>query len=217
MSRPESSRLALDVIEETVALGGVVLGAGLEHLDRAGNGGERGSQFVCRVRDELALGALAPFADGDIRHDEDDVLRAAARRDSRDRVRTPVVGLERLLDRPCAGLEEPGGQHLEYRLSPGVRQFLALVDGRAQQPARGSVGELDAQVRIDGDHAVVEASEEPLEAVALRLEPPERLAQPPPHPVDRLRQASQLVLQPWVETGVEAPSLDRISGMGYAA
>ena len=55
----EPRRLPIDVVEETVTLDGIVLRPRLEHLDRAGDGGQRRAQLVRRVGDELALGALA--------------------------------------------------------------------------------------------------------------------------------------------------------------
>ena len=64
--RASRAGLALDVREEAVALDGILLRAGLQHLDRADDRRQRRAQLVRRVRDELALGELAPLLLGQV-------------------------------------------------------------------------------------------------------------------------------------------------------
>ena len=80
---PEPERLPLDQREEAVALDRVVLRARLQHLERGLDRGQRRAELVRRVRDELALGALAPLALRDVGDDEDRVARPGAGRGCR--------------------------------------------------------------------------------------------------------------------------------------
>jgi hypothetical protein len=73
------------VREEPVALLGLLLGAGLKHLDGARDHRERRPQLVGRVGDELPLRTLAALALRDVSdHDHGDVR--LERRDSGNRV-----------------------------------------------------------------------------------------------------------------------------------
>ena len=77
--------LALDVAEEAVALDGILLRAGLEHLDRADDRRQRRAQLVRRVGDELALGELAPLLLGEVVDDEQRPVGLGLGRDARRR------------------------------------------------------------------------------------------------------------------------------------
>ena len=75
---------------------GLVLRAGLEHLDRGDDRRERRAQLVRGVRRELALHALVARALGLVLDDEDRVLAAGRRRDAGD-------------ERACARRRRAGG------------------------------------------------------------------------------------------------------------
>ena len=102
-------RLALDVAEEAVALGGILLRARLEHLDRADDRRQRRAQLVRRVRDELALGELAPLLLGQVvEHDQRrvalglgrDARRAPSARSSSGRDVRPARATRPLVEQP---------------------------------------------------------------------------------------------------------------------
>ena len=58
--------MALDVREESIPFHRVVLGPGLQHLDRDGDSGERRAQLVRGVADELAQHAVVAQLVGDV-------------------------------------------------------------------------------------------------------------------------------------------------------
>ena len=84
--------LALDVGEETVALGGILLRARLEQLDRADDRRQRGAQLVRRVRHELALGELSPLLLGQIVDHDERPVGLGLGRNAGDRVGELLVG-----------------------------------------------------------------------------------------------------------------------------
>ena len=88
----QPSRLALDVAEEAVALDGILLRAGLEHLDGADDRRQRRAQLVRGVRDELALGQLPPLLLGQVVDDEQRPVGLGLGRDPDDAVRVLLVG-----------------------------------------------------------------------------------------------------------------------------
>ena len=67
----QAIRLSLDQLEELVADGGLVLRAGLQHLDRGDDRRQRRAQLVRRVRRELALRPLVALALGLVRDHQD--------------------------------------------------------------------------------------------------------------------------------------------------
>ena len=101
-----------------VARVGVVLGAAAQHLDRAGDPGERVAQLVRGVGDELALGLLAPELVGAVAHHQQhrvlgwdpaslDTVDAAIDREDGDLVGAALGGPAQRRDQRRGGLPVP--------------------------------------------------------------------------------------------------------------
>ena len=137
VSRCSRMRLALQVGEEGVAGGDVVLCAGLEHLDGGDDRGERRAQLVRGVGEEPPLGCLAVALRRAIRHDDETrsewVARRAARRAAPQIAATRRLDVERehaVVALPSRALECGGG--------PGPRERAPALDGVPRSsPAAG--------------------------------------------------------------------------------
>ena len=75
--------------------------------------------------------------------------------------------------------EEVAGQRLKHLEAVGLDRRLVEVLGHAQQVASAAVGELDPEVAVDQQHALVEAVEQALQPVAILLERLEELFELP--------------------------------------
>ena len=165
-----------------------------------------------RVRDELALGLPAALLLGDVGEDEhDEIGRRRGHADERDRgaVLPPAPGLG---DRGALD-EQPLRDAAERQAGVRLRQRRALLERHVREQQPGVlVRELDAQVAVDGEHALVQLLEQPLEPVALRAQLLERLAEARPHAVDRDGELADLVVQARIELAREVALLDRRRG-----
>ena len=92
-----------DVPQEAISVARHFLRAGLEHLDRRGDSGKRGSQLMRGVSNELAHNLLAPQLLGYI-FDQEDGRIVLMRGDARDSEGLAV-----------GELDGRGGQRLRYR------------------------------------------------------------------------------------------------------
>ncbi len=206
----ETPRLALDVGEEAVALGGILLRAGLENLDRADDRRERRAQLVRGVRDELALGELAPLLLGEVVDDEERPVGVGLRRDPDDAVRVVLVGRDVDVRRRRALLEEGLRELAEPEAGPRLGQRVSFREPAAEQPPRLGVRVVDDEILVDREHSFVQALEEELETVALGLEPAERAAELPPHPVEALCEQTELVAEAVAHRRLEVATRDRL-------
>jgi len=114
-------RLALDVREEAVALCRVVLRARLQHLDRADDRRQRRAQLVRGVRDELALGELAPLLLGEVVEHDQHRVALGLRGDADERERAVVVGAYVRLRGRAVGVEQPLDELAQREALPRLR------------------------------------------------------------------------------------------------
>jgi hypothetical protein len=147
------------MVEEAVAVARHVFRTGLKHFDRRRDSGERGSQLVRGVSDELAHDPLAAQLLGDIL-------------DQEDRRIVLVSGDARYAECAAVGqLDGGSGQRLWQRdeaLGQGAE--LSSIERRADQDRlsaedaqRAIVRERDAAVATDADDRMRKTSEETAE------------------------------------------------------
>ena len=206
----ETPRLALDVGEEAVALDGILLRAGLQDLDRADDRRQRRAQLVRGVRDELALGELAPLLLGEVVDDEQRPVGVGLGRDADDAVRVVLVGRHVHVGGRRALLEERLRELAEAEAGPRLGQRVSLREPSAEQPPRLGVRVVDDEILVDREHSLVQALEQQLQSVALGLEAPERAAELAPHPVEALREQAELVAEAVVQRRLEVAARDRL-------
>ena len=119
-------RLTLDVREKPVALGGVVLGASLKHLDGADDGRQRSTQLVRSVRDELTLGELSALLLAQIVEHDQHGVAFRRRRDSHERERALLVRTHMRLRERGVACEETGCELAQRERRPRLGQRVAL-------------------------------------------------------------------------------------------
>jgi len=159
------------------------------------------------VRDELALGTLAPLLDGHIReHDDGDGWCSACRK-SDDRITQLCVELGPLLNGGRTRQEERAREVAQLDCLP-VGELHSGLQWSADEISGRVVGELDGQIAVHRHHAVVKPLEKDLQPVALGAELGERVAQPDPHAVHGGGEVAELVAKTRVEVFVEASALD---------
>ena len=196
--------------EEPIALDRVVLRPRLQHLDRAADRGQRRAKLVRRVRDELALGALAALALGHVGQHEHGRLDARLDRDADDAVGVLGVGGRTRLERDRAATEEADRERSQRRLAPRVGQLVARGQRVGpQDPSRRAVRVADREIAVDEHDALVQALEQVLEPMVLGGQLLERLAQPLAHAVDRHAEIAELVAPLRLELDVEVACCDR--------
>jgi len=201
----EPARLALDVAEEAVARHGILLRAGLEHLDGADDRRQRRAQLVRRVRDELALGQLAPLLLGQVVDDQERPVGLGLGGDADDGVRVLLVRRHVHLRDGCPLVEQTVGELAQSEALPRLGQRVALREAAAEQPARLGVREVHDEILVDREHSLVQALEQEPQPVALRLDALEGAAQLAAHPVEVLGEHAELVSEAVAERRLEVP------------
>ena len=208
----EPARLPLDVGEEAVPLGGILLRSRLQHLDGADDCRQRRAQLVRGVRDELALGELPPLLLGQVVDDEQGPVRLGLGGDADDAVRVLLVGCHVHLRDGRPFVEQPRGELAELEALPRLRQRVSLSDPAAEQSARLGVRKVDDEILVDRQHSLVQPFEEELQAVALGLDTSEGAAQLAAHPVEALREGAELVPEEVAERRLEVALGDCLGG-----
>ena len=170
-----------EAVEEVVAGLGIVLGAVLQDLDRAGDPGQRVAQLVRGVGDEVGFGELAPHLVGAVADD----------------------GEHRALVGQRAGLHRVGAVADPQRRVGGEADLLGAAQlrqhrlrgqaGRIEQVGGGAVGEADRAVEVDDHDRVGEAVEDRLELVAVGGEDAEALLQRGAHRLQGAGEVADLV------------------------
>ena len=100
---------------------------------------------------------------------------------------------------------------------PRVRQRVALGEPAAEHAPRLRVRELHGERAVDRDDAFMQPLEQRVQPVALALDVPERAAQLPPHPVEVLRERTELVAEAVAQRRVEVSGGDRLCCARQAA
>jgi hypothetical protein len=108
----------------------------------------------------------------------------------------------------CAALET-NSRSASSRRSCSVR---SSTTSRAQSVSGLGVREVDDEILVDREHALVQPLQQQAEPVALGLEAPERAAQLAAHPVEVEREQSELVAEAVVERRLEVAVGDRLGG-----
>ena len=209
--------LALDVAEETVALGGILLGAGLEHLDGADDRRERCAELVRRVRDELALGELSPLLLGQVVDDEQRPVGVRLGGDADQAVRMLLVRCHVHLRDRGPLVKQSLGELAQSEGLPGLRQRVSLAEAPAEDPARLGVREVHDEVLVDRQDSFLEPLEQDLEAVALGLDAAERAAQLAAHAVEALDEQAELVAEVVAERRLEVAVGEGLGGRAEPA
>ena len=142
----EPRGLALDVGEEAVALDGIVLRARLQHLDGADDRRQRRAQLVRRVRDELALGELAPLLLGQVVEHDQHRVALGLRGDADERERVLLVGVTCACASDAAGSKSAGGEVAQREAEPRLGQRVALGEPAAEHAPRLRVREVHDEV-----------------------------------------------------------------------
>ena len=170
---PSRAGLALDVREEAVALGGVVLRAGLQHLDRA----RRSPSAACAARARRWRRTRARRARGARARRRPRARRIAVSEPSARRGIPTRASVRSSSVATCASTtrrprrKSPATKLAQREGGPRVGQRVAGPQARrAEQPARLGVRELDREVGVHREHALVQPLEQALEPVALRGE-----------------------------------------------
>lgn len=134
------------VQKEQIAFVWVILGSGLQGLDRARDCRDRGAQLVRRVGHEFSFGAAVPFAKADVLEQEDRRARLPGRNPVQ--LQNPA-GLG--LDDPPNGVrtrEQVEHERGQLEIAPGIRERVADLDP-AEEDACRRVGVFDDQVVSD--------------------------------------------------------------------
>ena len=153
---------------------GFVLRAALQHLDRADDRRQRRAQLVRRVRDELALGELAPLLLREVVEHDQHRVALGLRRNADERERMLFVRMHVRLRERRIGLEEARREPAQREGAPRLGQWIALRDANAEHAPRLRVHEVHDEVVVDRDDALVQALEQEPQPVALAFDVPER-------------------------------------------
>ena len=209
----EPAGLPLDVGEEAVPLGGILLRSRLQHLDGADDCRQRRAQLVRGVRDELALGELPPLLLGQVVDDEQGPVRLGLGGDADDAVCVLLVGCHVHLRDGRPFVEQPRGELAELEALPRLGQRVSLSHAAAEQPARLGVREVDDEILVDREQPL---EQEP-QTVALRLEAPEGPSQLAAHAFEAVGEGAELVAEAVAQRRLEVSVRDRLGGRAQAA
>ena len=180
-----------EAAEEVVERVGVVLGALLQDLDRAGDAGERVAQLVGGVGDEVGFGQLAAHLVGAVAGDDEDGALVGQGTGAH------RVGAVADPQRRVGGEADVGGP---LQVSPHRLRWVAVV---VEQLAGGAVGEAQGTVVVDDDDGVGEAVEDRFQLVAVGGEDAEALLQRGAHRVQRAGEVADLVAAAALQRRVE--------------
>ena len=197
--------------EETVALDGVVLRARLQHLDRADDRRQRRAQLVRRVRDELALGELAPLLLGQVVEHDQHRVALGLRRDADD---ARAHARRRACTCACASdasaSKSPRREARAARSRATAPAAVALAEPAAEHAPRLGVREVHDEIRS----TVTTPSCSRSSSMRSRSRSPsmlaERASQLPSHALEALRERAELVAEAVAKRRLEVAERDRL-------
>ncbi len=169
-----------------------------------------------RVGDELPFRELAPLLIGQVVDDEQRPVGLGLGGDADDAVRVLLVGRDVHLRRRRLLVEESLGEVAQAECRPRLGERVALAQAAAEQPPRLGVREVDDEVLVDREDALVQALEQEPQTVALRLDATEGAPQLATHPVEVLREHAELVAEVVTQRRLEVAVRDRLGGRAQA-
>ena len=128
------------------------------------------------------------------------------------RERALLVGRDVRLRERRVRLEEPLDELAQREPVPRLRQRVALGEPPAEQAPRLGVREVDDEILVDGDDALVQPLEQQRSRSRSALDAAERAAQLAAHPLEAVRERAELVAEAVAERRLEVAERERLGG-----